>query len=118
MKKLFALIAVLVATACVSEEATTPISEAPPVATPSRSIKDLDLGYCSKPVYCNGVGKVDCNSAADGPLYYFRKEDGVIISTCGGACMVFSNDPDHPCRTKCPPPEWKCTGAERLQISR
>ncbi len=92
---------------------TKPIDRQPGDAR-KRTIKDLDLGWCSKPVYCGDLGKIDCNSAADGPLYYFRKEDGVIVSTCGGACMVFSDDPEHPCRTMCPPPEWTCKGAGQL----
>jgi len=104
--------------ACVNEASELPVSETPPISKPGRLISDLDLKRCSKPLYCGQIGKVDCNSAADGPLYYFWKESGEIISTCGGACMVFPSDPAHSCRTQCPPPQWSCKGRDRLQLTR
>lgn len=59
---------------------------------------------CSMPVYCGEIGFIDCGSAADGPAYYFQKGSGKILGTCGGACMIDSEQ----CRKSCPPPKWTC----------
>ena len=69
---------------------------------------DLSAQYCSKPTYCGEMGRLDCNSAADGPLYYFDKATKDIISTCGGACMMVDGPNAQMCQTQCPPPEWTC----------
>ena len=54
--------------------------------------------------YCGDIGFVDVASAVDGPAYYFRRHDGRIIGTCGGACMINSER----CRRECPPAGWTC----------
>jgi hypothetical protein len=66
---------------------------------------DRSARACSKPLYCGDIGYADCNSAADGPAYYFDRKTGKIIATCGGACMY---DADGRCKRECPPKGWAC----------
>jgi hypothetical protein len=56
--------------------------------------------------YCSGIGFIDLGSAVDGPSYFFRRSDGRIIGTCGGAC--WRQDQRERCRRECPPPGWSC----------
>jgi hypothetical protein len=63
---------------------------------------------CSRPQYCGGIGYLDCGAAADGGAVYFDREDGEIISVCGGACMA---DIDR-CHRECPPPAWRAAGCQ------
>ena len=60
---------------------------------------------CARPTYCGDIGYVDCQSDRDGPAYYFRRDNGEIISACGGYCM---GDPHNSCARNCPPPQWTC----------
>lgn len=64
---------------------------------------------CTEVARCNGIVKVDCQSAVDGPLFYFDEASHEVISTCGGACFV-PMDPQQQevCRTLCPPPAFTC----------
>jgi hypothetical protein len=55
--------------------------------------------------YCGSLGFVDLGSAVDGPSYYFRRHDGVIVGRCGGYCMA---DANHSCQRACPPAGWSC----------
>lgn len=50
---------------------------------------------------CGNLAAIDCNSAADGPLYYVNKTTKEIVAKCGGFCMAGG------C-THCPPKEWTC----------
>jgi hypothetical protein len=65
-----------------------------------------------KPYYCGGIGFIDLGSAVDGPAYYFRREDGVVIGHCGGACMI--DTPEGRCARECPPAEWICRPVPEL----
>jgi len=65
-------------------------------------------GSCSKPVFCNNIAEVDCDSAVDGPLYYFERDTGKEISICGGYCMDADPERTAYCQTMCPPKEWIC----------
>jgi hypothetical protein len=56
---------------------------------------------CHLVAECGDLLAVDCNSAADGPLYYVNSSSLEKVSTCGGACMKRN------C-TDCPPKEWTC----------
>ena len=63
---------------------------------------------CDEPKFCNELVKVNCNSEADGPLYYLNKTNGNQISICGGACWHPQNEQVEVCKTLCPPKEWTC----------
>ncbi len=55
---------------------------------------------------CGELVKMDCNSALDGPIYYFNNIDGEILMICGGACMI--PNPDEPLSCKeCPLQAWQ-----------
>ena len=63
---------------------------------------------CSEPKFCNNLVEVDCNSAADGPLYYLNRTNGNQISSCGGSCMLADDNQSEICKNLCPPKEWTC----------
>ena len=112
MTRLLLLITFAFLTACASE-APPPEEDVLPVPAQAEAQKINEViigGQCSAPQYCGKYGKVDCNSAADGPLYYFLKDSGDIVSTCGGACMGPDPRQRKLCRTMCPPPDWSCDG--------
>jgi len=54
---------------------------------------------------CGELVKMDCNSALDGPIYYFDNTQGNILMICGGACM--RPNPDEPLScNECPLQSW------------
>jgi hypothetical protein len=56
---------------------------------------------CKIESVCNNLVGVDCNSAADGPYYYIKRDTGELVARCGGYC-------DGRDCTNCPPKEWTC----------
>jgi hypothetical protein len=56
--------------------------------------------------YCADIGLIDMGAVVDGPAYYFRRSDGVIIGRCGGFCM--GEEIPGRCARECPPPGWQC----------
>jgi hypothetical protein len=69
----------------------------------------IEEGYgCHAPVICGEIVEVDCDSALDGPTYYFNKYTGERVSTCGGACWNPQGEQIGVCKTLCPPAEWNC----------
>ena len=64
---------------------------------------------CDKPKFCKNLVMVNCNSEADGELYYLNKNNGEQISVCGGACWIPQGDQIEVCKTLCPPKEWDCS---------
>ena len=64
---------------------------------------------CNELSRCRGIVLVDCQSAVDGPTYYFEEQTLEVISVCGGACWLPHPDPANPevCRA-CPPAGWTC----------
>jgi hypothetical protein len=71
---------------------------------PSRNT-EIGKAAQGRAYYCGDLGFVDMGSAVDGPAYYFRRHDGVIIGRCGGNCWA---DLNHTCRRECPPAGWTC----------
>ena len=63
---------------------------------------------CSEQGRCNGIVKVDCKSAADGPLYYFDEDTAELINCCGGCCFTPDPAKQEDCRLNCPPAGWTC----------
>jgi len=60
---------------------------------------------CKNIEVCGELVKMDCNSALDGPLYYFNNTRGKLLMVCGGACM--RPNPDEPLSCKeCPMRVW------------
>jgi hypothetical protein len=57
---------------------------------------------------CNSIVKVDCGSAADGPLYYFDEDTAELINCCGGCCFTPDPAKQEDCRLNCPPAGWTC----------
>lgn len=53
---------------------------------------------------CGELASIDCNSAADGPLYYVKVQTKEIVGYCGGFCMAPREDR---CQN-CPPQDWTC----------
>ena len=93
--------AALALTAC--GEGTSSVPEGP---LPGRGTEIGRLvGPTTRAFYCGDTGFVDVGSAVDGPAYYFRRSDGAVIGTCGGACMM---DKDKSCDRDCPPKSWTC----------
>jgi len=43
-----------------------------------------EISHCTIYEACNSIIKVDCNSAADGPTFYFDEESEELLSVCGG----------------------------------
>ena len=52
---------------------------------------------------CADLFAVDCNSPADGLLYFISGNTGQIVSTCGGACW---RNPNSDCEKGLCPPLW------------
>jgi hypothetical protein len=102
MKNLAFFTLSLMALACGSSAARNPALVEGPL--PSR---DTEIGRAARgPAhYCGALGFVDMGAATDGPAYYFRRRDGVIVGHCGGYCMA---DFNHRCRSECPPAGWTC----------
>lgn len=76
-----------------------------------RYISSIDQSMCDDVVVCGDLGKLDCGSAVDGPLYYFNLLNEEIISECGGICFASGPDQQEICETMCPPKEWSCTNS-------
>ena len=53
----------------------------------ARKVREKFGADCRLERTCGEMVGVDCNSAADGPYYYARRENLETVSTCGGACM-------------------------------
>jgi len=64
--------------------------------------------FCSLPVYCGDIVMVNCHAEVDGPLNYYNRTTGEVISRCGGACMGAVGEQIQVCRTLCPPKDWTC----------
>ncbi len=71
-------------------------------------ISSVDQSNCSDLEICGDIGKLDCGSSVDGPLYYFNLQSEQIISVCGGACFLPEGEQQLVCATMCPPVEWDC----------
>ena len=91
---------------CVSENDSDKAVDDTPLR-PSH-ISSIDQTQCDAIEYCNDVGRLDCGSKVDGPLYYFNMHSEEIISVCGGACFNPGEDQQLVCETMCPPPQWSC----------
>jgi hypothetical protein len=78
-----------------------------PVAGPLPS-RDTEIGRVAsgRAYYCGDLGFVDMGAAVDGPAYYFRRGDGVIVGSCGG---IRRPDPDRNAPRACPPAGWTCS---------
>jgi len=63
---------------------------------------------CEEVSRCNGIVKVDCQSAVDGPLYYFDEDTVDLINCCGGCCFTPDPAKQEDCRVNCPPAGWTC----------
>jgi len=50
---------------------------------------------------CNHYIQLDFNSAADGMLYYLRKDTGVLYARCGGVCRSANDAQREECETTC-----------------
>jgi hypothetical protein len=57
------------------------------------------LDDCEEVAACGDLVYVDCNSAVDGPAFYFNRVSSQLISKCGGWT---------PRDEACPPPAWDC----------
>ena len=55
---------------------------------------------CSRPLYCDNMGYLDCNTEEDGPGYFFDRSTGKVISACGFGVGNAKT---------CPPPAWSCS---------
>jgi hypothetical protein len=69
---------------------------------------DTEIGRAAgggRAYYCGDLGFVDLGAAVDGPAYYFRRRDGVIVGHCGGFRRP---DADHSPQRECPPAGWTC----------
>jgi len=64
---------------------------------------------CELIARCNGIVKVDCGAAVDGPLYYFDEDTVELINCCGGCCFTPDPAKQEDCRLNCPPPGWTCS---------
>jgi len=73
-----------------------------------RRAEKLSGGDCDEEIDCENLVFVDCGGDVDGPTYYFNRDTGDLISTCGGACLLPQGDQVEVCRTLCPPPAWTC----------
>lgn len=95
----------LLTMACVTvaSEGRRPI----PGPLPSR---DTEIGRLAsgRAYYCGDLGYVDMGAAVDGPAYYFRRRDGVVVGRCGG---IRRPDPAHENQRQCPPAAWTCSAA-------
>jgi hypothetical protein len=67
-------------------------------------IKNTFGDNCSLHKECGALLGIDCQSAADGPYYYVKKDTLEVVARCGGFCMG-----GH-C-TNCPPAGWTCGSA-------
>jgi hypothetical protein len=56
---------------------------------------------CRARLRCGDLLLIDCNSAADGPVYYVNQKTHAVVGTSGGLCK----------RGVCtgPPAEWVCS---------
>lgn len=71
----------------------------PPPGTPAGKA----AAHCSRPLYCGGTGLLDCDSAVDGPTYYFERSSGRILCSIDwgvatGACPPWPCDMPAPGR--------------------
>jgi hypothetical protein len=84
-----------------------------PVYANKNSLNDLHPNILAKKnssckyiEICGKLVKMDCNSALDGPVYYFNNKHGEILMICGGACMI--PKPGEPLSCKeCPLQAWQ-----------
>jgi len=105
MKHLVFFAAILLTMACgtLAGEGRRPVEG----RLPSR---DTEIGRLAtgRAYYCGDLGYVDMGSAVDGPAYYFRRRDGVIVGRCGGFRRP---DANHNAQRECPPAGWTCRAA-------
>ena len=53
---------------------------------------------CKYVEVCCELVKMDCNSALDGPIYYFDNTHGKILMICGGTCIRLNKDEPLSCK--------------------
>jgi hypothetical protein len=104
-RELLALWSVLLGIAMISS------CSAPEALPPGSEIAQAVGGapQCSPVKTCGNLGYVDCQSAMDGPAYYFERATGKVVGYCGGFCWTPSEERRRQCRSRCPPPEWTCS---------
>jgi len=61
---------------------------------------------CKHIEICGELVKMDCNSALDGPIYYFNNTHGKILMICGGTCMTPNSSDPLACK-ECPLQVWQ-----------
>jgi len=99
----FAALLLTVACASLAGEGRRPL-EGP---LPSRETEIGRVAGGARAYYCGDIGFVDLGAAVDGPAYYFRRRDGVIVGHCGGIRRP------NPGQRQCPPAGWTCSQPPR-----
>lgn len=106
MKSRLLLFLTLLATAC-----STPAPPRPDLVDLNPKLRGIYANafwgpHCKSPTFCGDLVSISCAAEVDGPHTYYNNKTADLVMSCGGACMVVSDNPKV-CQA-CPPKEWTC----------